>query len=217
MIAQETLDELWDFADPVGSEQRIRAADTNRFALRADRNELSTQVARALGMQGRHEEALHLLDLIDDGGEPVVLVRILLERGRVLLAAGQAADAMPLFEDAAHLAAESGLDYLAADAMQMAAATDPYAAAEWAETGLAVVDRSSDPLVRRWAPGFHLLLARAMEDQGEDEAAAEQFRLAGESGTAGTAGGGKTAVSRDQAGTATTAEGRNAPDGGRTR
>jgi tetratricopeptide (TPR) repeat protein len=187
MIAQETLDELWDFSDPLGSEQRLRAADTNRFALRVDRNELSTQVARALGMQGRHEEALHLLDLIDDGGEPVVLVRVLLERGRVLLAAGQAADAMPLFEDAAHLAAESGLDYLAADAMQMAAATDPYAAAEWAESGLAVVDRSKDPLVRRWAPGFHLLLGRAMEDQGEDEAAAEQFRLAGEAADLGGA------------------------------
>jgi len=180
MIKQETLDELWDFSDPKGSEQRLRAADTNRFALRADRNELATQIARALGMQGRHEEALDLLGRIDDGGEPVVLARVLLERGRVLLAAGQAGDAMPLFEDAAHLAAESGLDYLAADAMQMAAASDPYAAAEWAESGLAVVARSSDPLVQRWAPGFHLLLGRAMEDVGEDEAAAEQFRLAGE-------------------------------------
>lgn len=210
MIAQETLDGLWDFSDPLGSEQRLRAADTNRFALRADRSELSTQVARALGMQGRREEALHLLDLIDDGGEPVVLVRILLERGRILLSAGQAADAMPLFEDAAHLAAESGLDYLAADAMQMAAATDPYAAAEWAETGLAVVDRSMDPLVRRWAPGFHLLLARAMEEQGEDEAAAEQFRLAQESGAAAVAAGEATVIAK-------TSDGRNAPDGGRSR
>ena len=90
MISQDLLDELWDFSDPKGSEQRLRAADTNRFALRSDRNELATQIARALGMQSRFAEALHLLERIDDG-EPVVLARILLERGRILNASGHRA------------------------------------------------------------------------------------------------------------------------------
>jgi hypothetical protein len=58
VISQDLLDELWDFSDPKGSEQRLRAADTNRFALRTDRNELATQIARALGMQSRFAEAL---------------------------------------------------------------------------------------------------------------------------------------------------------------
>jgi tetratricopeptide (TPR) repeat protein len=148
VISQDLLDELWDFSDPKGSEQRLRAADTNRFALRTDRNELATQIARALGMQSRFAEALDLLDRIDDG-EPVVLARILLERGRVMNASGRRAEAVSLFEDAAHLAAE---------------------------IGLAVIARSQDPRLDRWAMDFRTDLGDAMYDGGSGQGASVQFQ-----------------------------------------
>lgn len=181
MISQDLLDELWDFSDPKGSEQRLRAADTNRFALRTDRNELATQIARALGMQSRFTEALYLLARIDDA-EPVVLARILLERGRVLNASGRRAEAVGLFEDAAHLAAEIGQNFIAVDAMRMVGQADPSLAEEWAESGLAVIARSQDPRLERWARDFHTDLGDAMYDGGTGQGASGQFQQGRDSG-----------------------------------
>jgi tetratricopeptide (TPR) repeat protein len=181
VISQDLLDELWDFADPKGSEQRLRAADTNRFALRTDRNELATQIARALGMQSRFAEALDLLDRIDDG-EPVVLARILLERGRVMNAGGRRAEAVSLFEDAAHLAAEIGHDFMTVDAMRMVGQADPSLAEEWAESGLAVIARSKDPRLDRWARDFRTDLGDAMYDGGADRGASVRSQQGQDSG-----------------------------------
>lgn len=61
--AQSEIDRLWDFDDPAGSEARFRqAADEAADASLA--LALRTQVARALGLQGRYEEAAALLDSI---------------------------------------------------------------------------------------------------------------------------------------------------------
>ena len=51
----------------------------------------TTQLGRAIGLQGRYEEADALLDAVD-GDEPTVAVRVLLERGRVLNSSGHARD-----------------------------------------------------------------------------------------------------------------------------
>ena len=92
-LAQTRLDELWDFSDAAGSEARLRAAaDAETDA--STRAELQTQVARALGLQSRFDDADALLDslTIDDAA---VAARAALERGRVRNSSGDLAGAMP--------------------------------------------------------------------------------------------------------------------------
>ncbi|MEP6817715.1 MAG: hypothetical protein ABI873_19430 [Marmoricola sp.] len=86
----ELIDQSWDFEDPAGSEARFRA-----LLVRAEGRDalvLRTQLARAIGLQGRYDEALGLLDLVgaDTAGRPEVRVRERLERGRVLHTSGGA-------------------------------------------------------------------------------------------------------------------------------
>jgi tetratricopeptide (TPR) repeat protein len=177
VIEQERLDQLWDFSDPHGSEQRLREADTNQFALRSDRNELATQIARALGLQGRHSEALDMLERIDDD-EPVVRLRVLLERGRVLHACGKPSQALPLFEEAARWAADLGHYYLAVDSLHMAALADPRHAWDHTSDALAVLYRSEEEKVRRLAIDLYTNLGWALLDKGDHVGAHEQFQLA---------------------------------------
>ncbi|HET6270577.1 MAG TPA: hypothetical protein VFE00_10955, partial [Arthrobacter sp.] len=112
MLDQQTLDRLWDFDNPGLSEARFRAATADPGFDADERAELATQLGRAIGLQGRFEEADELLDSID-GDEPTVAVRVLLERGRVLNSSGHAAMAVPLFEQAAELADHLDEEFLA--------------------------------------------------------------------------------------------------------
>lgn len=139
---------LWDFSDPAASEARFREALVG--ATGPDRDVLLTQVARALGLQGRFADALALLDSIASD-EPEVRVRVLLERGRVLRTSGDDDAAGPVFGAAVTTADEAGLEALAVDAMHMVALTrsgqDQVAATQ------AALDRargSSDPGARSW-------------------------------------------------------------------
>jgi hypothetical protein len=77
----------WDFDDPAGSERKLReAADASTGA---QRDAWMTQVARALGLQGRFDEAHTVLDALG-GADPEVDTRLALERGRLLRSAGEA-------------------------------------------------------------------------------------------------------------------------------
>src|SRR3954447_2375440 len=102
-ISQSLLDELWDFSDPGASEERLRAA-AERQTDAGSRAELQTQVARALGLQERFDEADEVLDLIRAESLPVG-VRVALERGRLRNSGGDAGAAIPLFRAAAEAAA----------------------------------------------------------------------------------------------------------------
>ena len=56
------IDRLWDFSDPAASEERFReAADDDEHAGHV-RAVMATQLARALGIQGRWAEAFEVLD-----------------------------------------------------------------------------------------------------------------------------------------------------------
>ena len=158
------LTELWNFDDPAGSEQRLRAAQVE--APETEAAVLQTQVARALGLQGRYAEALAVLDGIECT-DPEVTVRSLLERGRVYRSSGDVTAAAPLFE-AAVAAADQGLEGLAIDAMHMVALTlkgdDQIAYTR------GILDRaraSRDPSARRWLASLLNNLGTAYSDQGE--------------------------------------------------
>ena len=135
MLNQQTLDQLWDFDDPALSEDRFRAAVSEDRYDADERAELSTQLGRAIGLQGRYEEADALLDAVD-ADEPTVAVRVLLERGRVLNSSGHPQMAVPLFEQAAELADHLGEEFLAVDALHMLAIADSAHAETWTRSAL---------------------------------------------------------------------------------
>lgn len=157
---------LWDFADPAGSEARFRAAAA--AADGTDRAVLLTQVARALGLQGRYDDAHALLDAIEPStGE--ILVRLALERGDPLAA-------RPCFDTAVDRARAAGLDALLVDALHMVAlvAGPDEAAAVHAEA-LAVARASADPIARDWDASLLNNIGMAHADAGDHAAALNAF------------------------------------------
>ena len=109
---------LWDFDDPAGSEQRFREAAA--IAEGADQLVLLTQVARALGLQERYDEAHGVLDHLATSDQEVA-TRISLERGRLLRSAGRARRGAAPLRGGRGVGARAGLDVLLIDALHMVA------------------------------------------------------------------------------------------------
>lgn len=139
---------LWDFDDPAGSETRFReAAD---LAEGADRLVLLTQVARAIGLQGRYDEAHAVLDDLAVEDDEVA-TRVALERGRLHRSSGHPEESVPHFESAAATARETGLEVLHVDALHMLALVAPAEEAlERHHAALAVARASEDEAARDW-------------------------------------------------------------------
>ncbi|MDE8668763.1 hypothetical protein PY310_09240 [Pseudarthrobacter sp. H3Y2-7] len=178
MLDQATLDRLWNFEDPKLSEQRFRDALDDPAYNTDEKAELATQLGRAIGLQGRYEEADALLDSIDGEEEPTVGVRILLERGRLLNSSGHAAMAVPLFEQAAELGDHLGEEFLAVDALQMLAVADSAHAESWARSALEYASTAHDPHTRRWMAGLHNNLGWMLHAAGRFTQALVEFQLA---------------------------------------
>ena len=177
MLNQQTLDQLWDFDDPALSEDRFRAAVSEDRYDADERAELSTQLGRAIGLQGRFEEADALLDAVD-ADEPTVAVRVLLERGRVLNSSGHPEMAVPLFEQAAELADHLGEDFLAVDALHMLAIADSAHAETWTRSALEYASTVHDERTRRWIVALHNNLGWTLHDAGRCTEAKVEFQLA---------------------------------------
>jgi tetratricopeptide (TPR) repeat protein len=157
--------DLWDFDDPAGSEQRFRTAA--QTAEGTDRLVLLTQVARALGLQERYDEGHAVLDdLAVDDAE--VATRTSLERGRLLRSAGDAEAARPHFESAATTAHEAGLEALRVDALHMVALVAPSEDQQrLTEEALAVARGSSDESARNWDASLLNNLGMTHADAGD--------------------------------------------------
>jgi tetratricopeptide (TPR) repeat protein len=110
-MESEELDKLWDFDNPKSSESKFRAVGTP---------EALTQVARALGLQGKFTEAHALLESV--GKHPDITgVRAVLERGRLHRSSGNLSIAIDDFRAALARAVAMGADYYAVDAAHMLA------------------------------------------------------------------------------------------------
>jgi tetratricopeptide (TPR) repeat protein len=139
---------LWDFDDPSGSEARFRAAAATADA--PDRLVLLTQVARALGLQGRYDDGHAVLDDLAVT-DPEVATRVSLERGRLLRSAGAVDESVPHFEAAATSARRSHLEALHVDALHMLAlVAPPGEALDRHHDALAVARASSSQEARDW-------------------------------------------------------------------
>lgn len=173
-IAQSRLDELWDFEDPDGSEKRFAAAAAAATS-GAERAELQTQVARALGLQGRGAEADAMLAAIDDPA-PVVGVRCALERGRLHSSAGNTDAAVPMLREAARLAAAAGLVFLQVDALHMLVLADAEHAEVWTAEALAALDGVDDTRTLRWRVALHNNIGWTHFDAGRFDDALSAFQ-----------------------------------------
>lgn len=178
MLEQSTLDALWDFSDPAASEAAFRRALDDPAFDDAERSELATQLGRAIGLQGRFEEADALLDGIDCAEDPTIGVRVILERGRLLNSSGHAAMAVPLFEQAAELGEHLGEEFLAADAFHMLAIADDAHAESWARAGIEYARSSHSSRTQRWCAALHGNLGWMFLDAGEPHRALVEFQLA---------------------------------------
>jgi tetratricopeptide (TPR) repeat protein len=180
-IPQSLLDSLWDFNDPTASADRFRRAVDDEQRSLVARAELATQLARALGLLGRFDEAEALLDAIVlelDEAPEVVLARAALERGRLRVAAERTPEGVPLFTLAARHAAAAGSKFLALDALHMLALADPGHEEEWAAEGFSVLGTVADPRVRRWGVALHNNLAWHLHDTGRPAEALPHFEQA---------------------------------------
>lgn len=149
---------LWNFDDPAASAQSFeaQAATAERRGDRHCQGQALTQVARALGLQRKFDEAESLLEraksiLPQDAHAGHILY--LLESGRLQNSSGQPDDARPLFIEAYDQALAHGQDNLAVDAAHMVAITEiktPDLAMEWNQKALRLAEASRAPQARRW-------------------------------------------------------------------
>lgn len=164
------LDSLWDDFDTEAAEPRLRAANAAAEGTVAD--ELTTQMARAAGLQERYQQGHALLDTIAND-DPVVQQRIALERGRLHHSAGDALTARPLFQRAVEIDADP---YLTVDALHMLAIVNPSNARYWYNWGMRLATESSDPRVQRWQGSLRNNWAWTLvENYLPEEALAEFF------------------------------------------
>ena len=180
-LAQTRLDELWDFSDAAGSEARLRAAaDAETDA--STRAELQTQVARALGLQSRFDDADALLDslTIDDAA---VAARAALERGRVRNSSGDLAGAMPYFLAALDAASGAGLTFLQVDALHMLAIAEPDQAEQWTDAAFAALVGVDEPRTLRWRVSLHNNIGWRLFDEGRLAEAVTSFESARDAAT----------------------------------
>lgn len=174
MLDQETLDELWVSDDAPESELRFhRELEQGGPWDEVERAELTTQLARAIGLQGRFDEAAALLIEIDADSEPVIAARVLLESGRIMTSAahlnsyghsndsghsnssGRPAAAVGLFRHAAEIAASVNAEFLEIDALHMLAIVDADGAGDWTARAVELAEGSADDRTKRWLITLH--------------------------------------------------------------
>ncbi len=180
VITQKLLDELWDFEDPAGSEQRIAAEEASESHTDSERAELVTQRARALGLQQRFDDGHELLDSLGDPSEAVVRTRVALETGRLLNSAGRPTEAVAEFETAARTAETANLLFLQIDALHMLAIADETRSSEWAAQAIDLALTAPDDRTRRWLVSLHNNLGWWHFDGGRLNEALDDFQQAQE-------------------------------------
>jgi tetratricopeptide (TPR) repeat protein len=189
------IDKLWDFGDPAASEQRFRDAIASADGPR--KLEAMTQLARALGLQQKYDQAHATLNEIERDladASPLIAVRYHLERGRVFNDIGRYDDCKASFLRAWDFAREAKLDGLAVDAAHMLAIVESkdgtrHLALDWHARAIEFARSSDQPAARRWLASLHNNYGWTLSELGRNEEALavleEALRLRCEMGQAG--------------------------------
>ncbi len=165
---------LWDVGNPSVSEARIHAALPS--ASPRDRHLLMTQLARAIALQGRLDDAIALLAATDPVDHEVA-ARTQLERGRVLRAQGDAVRARPELEAAVRHAV--GCDAVHVEALHtLAIVVGPEERSALREEALRVARASPDLRARDWDAQLLTDIGRAEAEAGQWQDALASFEVA---------------------------------------
>ncbi|MHC4973760.1 MAG: hypothetical protein ACYTG3_15655 [Planctomycetota bacterium] len=167
------FDKLWDYHEPDETEKKFR-----ELLPRAQESknpdyhlQLLTQIARALGLQAKFDDAHKLLDevetkLTDD--TKTARIRYLLERGRAFNSSKQKDKARVLFLEAWEFGNKHGLDFHAVDAAHMLALVEPpEKKLAWNLMGMELAEKSKDARAKRWLGTLYNNIGWDFHDQKE--------------------------------------------------
>jgi len=173
---------IWNIEQPVPAEKQFRDAMTAYAPDSPEYAEITTQLARALGLQQKFKEAHALLDALEprlSNLPPVVAVRVHLERGRLFNSNHEQAKAKPLFEQAWNEARAAHRDYLAVDAAHMMAfVVPPEEQLDWNKKALDYAEASTMPRAKRWLASLYNNVGMAYQDMGKYDDALAAFNRA---------------------------------------
>ncbi len=171
---QTRIDSLWDFDDPAESERRFRDAANSERGL--DGEILTTQIARAVGLQGRYDESVALLNELPDDEDEELRVRVLLESGRVINSSGGADRARHEFEAALTAAEAAGFEFLATDALHMLAiVAAPNEQDALNGRALELATSATDPRARLWRASLLNNMGWSAFERGDLPLALQRF------------------------------------------
>jgi Tfp pilus assembly protein PilF len=136
-------------------------------------------MARAIGLQGRFDEAQALLNELPDDEDEELRVRILLERGRVMNSAGDPDRALPEFQMASETAQNEGLEHLAVDAIHMLAIVAAPSEQDGLNSrALELAESATDPRARQWRGSLLNNMGWSAFDRGDVDVALRLFNQA---------------------------------------
>jgi len=179
------LDSRWDYAKPEVSESRFREALTQYPAISREALEITTQLARAQGLQRSFDAAHAALDKVEPHVDRVdvrVRIRYLLERGRVHNSAGAPAKAVPLFRQAAEVATRAGREgdaFYAIDALHMLGIAAPLSERlDWNLKAIAAAEQAKEARARGWLGSLYHNTGWTYFDRGEHGTALDYWQKA---------------------------------------
>lgn len=153
------FDQLWNYNQPQESEERFRALLPEVEHNPANKAELLTQMARALGLQGKFTEAHQALDeakSLITAEMPRAQVRLALERGRAYNSGGDPQRARAFFEIAMELGQAAGEDFHTIDAVHMLGIVAPgEEGIQWNLHALELTKQTKDERAQKWTATLH--------------------------------------------------------------
>ena len=181
---------LWDFTNPIESEQRFR--DALATASGDDAIIIHTQIARTYSLRREFVAAREILGDIEPElsvcGEEAK-VRFYLEFGRTYASAAHNAQALTaesklkakeLYLRACAIAQDAQLDALAIDSLHMMAfvESEPVDQLNWTRQALSIAEASEQESARNWEASLRNNVGYALHQLGQYEDALEEFEQA---------------------------------------
>jgi tetratricopeptide (TPR) repeat protein len=175
-LTSEQIDALWTVNDPLEGEVKLKNAVAD-YPESVD--ELHTQIARSLGLQGRFDEAWDELSKISVVHSPLVEIRIQLEKGRLKNSSEKRNDAKPYFLKALELAEQGHSDYYAIDAAHMLGiVSEGRESIRWNQLALQLAADSKLKRAQNWKGGLLNNLGWTYFSIGDFNTALTTFELA---------------------------------------
>lgn len=176
----QDFDTYWDYSNPKSTEEKFREILLSNDVQDPNyRAELSTQLARTMGMQRKFTEAHNLLNQITPdiiANDPQVACRLSLERGRLYNSNNEKPQAIEHFIKAAEIAQVNHFDFYLVDAYHMLGiATKAEDSLEWNEKAITAAESATEARAKNWLGALYNNTGWTYLDMKEYEKAADLF------------------------------------------